>query len=271
MMIIKQIRLIIGIGLATILFSGCSITAYLPDLPSLSTGSSEPTTVVKDDGIKDSAAMHKATMRPYQIHGKWYYPTVVEVGETFDGIASWYGPKFHGKKTSNGETYNMHKRTAAHKTLPMNTMVKVVNKRNGRATIVRINDRGPFVSGRIIDLSNVAAKEIDMVGAGTAPVTLEVLGFRGTIAKLTDTESSKRSMRIGAFAVQVGAFKNIEGAKIYQKRYANIDSAYQTVIKPSLLDGEKIYRVWVSGFRSEEEARDFLNDNDLNGAFIIGE
>lgn len=107
--------------------------------------------------------MHRATMRPYKIAGKWYYPTLAKVGDVQRGIASWYGPNFHSKKTSNGEIYNMYADTAAHKTLPMNTMVRVDNKENGKSVIVRINDRGPFVSGRIIDLSNKAAHAIGMV------------------------------------------------------------------------------------------------------------
>ena len=95
--------------------------------------------------------------------GVRYYPKVEAMGAELRGIASWYGPNFHAKKTSNGEIYNMYAMTAAHKTLPMNTMVRVDNLENGRSAIVRINDRGPFVAGRIIDLSNKAAHKIDMV------------------------------------------------------------------------------------------------------------
>ena len=107
-----------------------------------------------DKSINNSEAMHRATMRPYNVFGIRYYPFVANVGDQFDGIASWYGPDFHSKKTSNGEIYNMYDMTAAHKTLPMNTVVKVDNLENGKSIIVRINDRGPFVRGRIIDLSN---------------------------------------------------------------------------------------------------------------------
>ncbi len=144
--------------------------------------------------------MHKATMRPYQIAGKWYYPTLAKVGNVQDGIASWYGPNFHAKKTSNGETYNMYAMTAAHKTLPMNTMVKVNNLENGKSTVVRINDRGPFVTGRIIDLSNKAAHAVDMVKKGTARVKITVLGFHGKVAQ---TKSEKNeTMSVGKYFVQ---------------------------------------------------------------------
>ena len=105
-------------------------------------------------------------MRPYVIRGIKYYPTVVSVGDSFKGNASWYGPDFHGKLTSNGEIYNMYDMTAAHKTLPMNTIVKVTNKKNDLSVVVRINDRGPFIATRIIDLSNSAAKKIEMFEKG---------------------------------------------------------------------------------------------------------
>ena len=135
----------------------------------------------KNSKINNSKEMHKYTMRPYSVFGIKYYPFVANIGDQFDGVASWYGPDFHDKKTSNGETYNMYDMTAAHKTLPMNTVVKVDNLENGRSIIVRINDRGPFVRGRIIDLSNKAAHEIDMYRKGTAQVKITVLGYNGEI------------------------------------------------------------------------------------------
>lgn len=117
-----------------------------------------------------------ATMKPYTIKGKTYYPKTVAIGDTQKGIASWYGPGFHRKKTSNGENYDMYAQTAAHKTFPMNTMVKVTNLANHKSTVVRINDRGPFVDDRIIDLSKKVALQLDVHEGGTAPVKLEVVG-----------------------------------------------------------------------------------------------
>lgn len=96
-------------------------------------------------------------------------------GGTQYGIASWYGRDFHGRKTASGEIYNMRAFTAAHKTLPFGTYVRVTNLKNGRRTIVRINDRGPFIKGRIIDLSYSAAREIDMVEVGIQKVRLDIL------------------------------------------------------------------------------------------------
>lgn len=142
-------------------------------------------------GMRDSEAIQRATMRPYTVRGKTYHPHPVKVGDTFEGVASWYGPDFHAKATSNGETYNMYAHTAANKTLPMNTIVKVYNKDNGKITVVRINDRGPFVEGRIIDLSNVAAHDIAMVGKGIANVKIEVVGFGGNLKNNTPPKDSE--------------------------------------------------------------------------------
>ena len=107
------------------------------------------------------------------------------------GIASWYGDPFHGERTSNGEVYDMHSMTAAHRTLPFQTVVRVHNLDNGKKVQIRVNDRGPFVKGRIIDLSRAAAREIDMVGPGTAKVRLEILRIEAVIESL---------------AIQVGSF-----------------------------------------------------------------
>lgn len=97
------------------------------------------------------------------------------MSQTFAGSASWYGGKFHGRKTANGELFDMNQLTAAHKTLPFGTRVKVTNNRNGKSVIVRINDRGPYVKKRVIDLSRKAAQEVGMIKSGTAPVTVEIL------------------------------------------------------------------------------------------------
>lgn len=99
-------------------------------------------------------------------------PTKPSAGELGRGIASWYGPDFHGKRTASGERFDMNDLTAAHRTLPFGTRVRVRNTRNGREVVVRINDRGPWISGRIIDLSKAAAASLDLVRAGQAPVVL---------------------------------------------------------------------------------------------------
>lgn len=111
---------------------------------------------------------------PYNIKGKRYYPKE-DLNYSETGIASWYGPNFHAKQTANGERYNQYAMTAAHRTLPLPTVVKVTNLENGRSVIVRINDRGPFAKNRIIDLSYGAAKKLGMIKQGTAKVKVEKL------------------------------------------------------------------------------------------------
>lgn len=226
-----------------------------------------------DYGAKKSSP---ATMRPYTINGKTYYPQKVSVGYQMRGIASWYGPNFHGKKTSNGEIFNTYAMTAAHKTLPMNTIVRVTNLNNNKSIVVRINDRGPFVNDRIIDLSKAGASGIDMLQKGTALVLLEVIGFSDMADKshINQKPTNSQTYEIsdentfygGNFMVQVGAFKNKNGALItkanYEKTYSNVK-----ILESS--DG--LFRVFISGFKSEDEARDIAKNIGINGAFIIRE
>jgi len=241
-------------------FSGCS---------------SKSTPKYSDTGFT-SAARHKATMRCYTVLGKRYQPTYVKIGQTMYGISSWYGPNFHGKQTSNGERYNMHAKTAAHKTWPMDTMVKVTNLQNGRSTVVRINDRGPFVKGRIIDCSYAAGKELGLDKMGIAKVKIEVVGFAGKVQspkkialqKATHTETS---VKLNDFGIQVGAFSNYAGAKATQKKYQRMfdRSKYRVTIKPSESgSGQKLYRVWLMGFPSEKAAKDYRECQGLNGPIV---
>lgn len=214
-----------------------------------------------------------ASMRPYTVMGKEYYPTVVSVGDVFSGRASWYGSDFHGKSTCNGEGYDMYAMTAAHKTLPMNTVVRVTNLENDQKTVVRINDRGPFVESRIIDLSFASAKEIGLIGKGSASVKLEVLGFEPTGIKTIDYVAMAAGPRhevLTSFAVQIGAFANISGAIETQKKYASFHG-YSSIIKDTQYNNDRLYRVWMRGFRSEAEARDFIAQGYFSGQFITRE
>ena len=239
---------------------------------------SEPTYYSDDKNAYNSSYDNKKyshpTMRPYIVHGKRYYPTVVSVGDRFRGNASWYGPNFHGKLTSNGERYNMWDMTAAHKTLPMNTIVKVTNRRNGKSTVVRINDRGPFVSTRIIDLSKAAASKINMIGTGTAPVTIEVLGFQGKGKRKIPTKKqlrvSPKSVAMSGYALQIASFSKIQGAIKTQEKYNNING-YKTVIKDIQSNKGRMFKVWLKGFKSEQEARDYKANSIFKGAFIVRE
>ena len=235
-----------------------------------------------------SKARHKATMRTYRVRGRTYRPTYVSVGDTQRGISSWYGPDFHGHYTSNGEVYNMYKMTAAHKTWPMDTIVRVKNLDNGRSVIVRINDRGPYVQGRIIDCSYAAGKKLGLDRAGIAHVKLTVLGFAGKVFKLHPKRKSRRAhtaqaqtpatpditplpkVRLSNFGVQVGAFRRQEGAIKTRRRYAAlIGGSQRVVVRKFDVDGAPLYRVWVMGFGSDGEAKDFIRDHDISGGFLI--
>ncbi|MEJ2284633.1 MAG: septal ring lytic transglycosylase RlpA family protein, partial [Desulfobacterales bacterium] len=151
--------------------------------------------------------------KPYKVFGKWYQPLPHSKGFRQRGIASWYGKDFHGKKTSNGDIYNMYAMTAAHKTLPLGTFVRVRNLENNHEVEVRVNDRGPFVRGRIIDLSYAAAKDIGIVGPGTARVEVVALGTPVSTDAGSSTSYVQGDYYSGNFTYQVGAFVNRENAE----------------------------------------------------------
>ena len=198
--------LLIFVFLIVVAFGGCS--TYSPGNEFRSSGPVTPSHDRK--AYKPDPHTTEEQSIPYRVDGKTYYPVADASGYSREGVASWYGPKFHGKKTSNGEIYNMHSLTAAHKTLPFNTRVRVTNKLNNESVIVRINDRGPFVGHRIIDLSYGAGIKLDMVENGTVPVRIQVLkshhpasaGGRPVRAKFQQT-----------YTVQVGVFKNLDNAR----------------------------------------------------------
>lgn len=155
---------------------------------------------------------------PYQIYGTWYTPAV-DYAYDETGIASWYGPNFHGKDTANGERYDMNALTAAHRTLPLPSIVRVTNLENGRSIIVRVNDRGPFSKGRIIDLSRKAATQLDMIGAGTARVRVRILSreSRMLAARLQGTTlASGDTTRVTAAPRTKVVARNLNGSGVVQ-------------------------------------------------------
>jgi rare lipoprotein A len=166
----------------------------------------------------------------------------VPAGYEEKGEASWYGVPFHGRQASNGEIYDMNKLTAAHRTLPFETMVRVTNERNGKSTVVRITDRGPFVNNRIIDLSYAAAREIDSIGPGVVPVRLEVL-------------STGMNPEAGFFTIQVGSFRERANAERFRER---LSAAYSpTFVKRYDTSSGTFYRVHVGKVSGEEAAKEF--------------
>lgn len=168
------------------------------------------------------------------------------VGWVQHGVASWYGEKFHGNPTASGEIYDMHQLTAAHKTLTLGTYVMVTNLENYRSVEVKINDRGPFVKGRIIDLSYAAARAVDIVEKGTARVRVEILGRRTTVAR-SNTKGFGRG-----FTVQVGSFSDRENAiKLSKALDEEVQNAYISVFETP---ETRYYRVRVGHFNTREMA-----------------
>ncbi|AWD32728.1 Endolytic peptidoglycan transglycosylase RlpA [Candidatus Kinetoplastibacterium sorsogonicusi] len=159
------------------------------------------------NAIPIAEPLSKGCNRPYKIKGKKYVPDISDNPYKNIGMASWYGPKFHGRKTSNGEIYDMYAMTAAHKTLPIPCYVKVTNINNNKHIIVRINDRGPFYKDRIIDLSYTAAYKLDLIEKGVGKVLIEKIN-----TKNCNLQQNNKSIKNNLYFLQIGAFKMKENA-----------------------------------------------------------
>lgn len=168
------------------------------------------------------------------------------------GVASWYGPGFHGQKTASGETYNQHRLTAAHRSWPLGTRARVTNLDNGRAVTVRINDRGPYVDDRLLDLSYGAARELGMVQDGTCSVRIEPL-----------PDAGGRPPGVVAFAVQIAAFADADRADAFRRdvtrlrelRGGSLRQPHENVyVASSAISGQPVYRVRVGPYTQRDEA-----------------
>ncbi len=214
-----------------------------------------------------------STQLPYRVDNIEYYPIFSTKGFQQQGRASWYGPGFHGHRTSSGEIYNMHAMTAAHKILPMNTMLLVKNLDNGRQTIVRINDRGPFVDGRILDLSHAAAKALGILGPGTAQVAIYAVGndsYPKADKTITMPIRSKEQQK--GYYVQVGAFSQQDNALRMQQHFYN--AGHQAIIQPATnqKNNKKLYLVQVyigDNYQHAQKAEQVLLQKGYNGAFLL--
>ena len=181
-------------------------------------------------------------MKTYEVLGKRYSVLDSSDGFTQKGIASWYGPDFHGKKTSSGERYDMYAMTAAHKTLPLPTYLEVKNLENGRKIIVRVNDRGPFHDNRIVDLSYTGALKLDMIAKGTALVEISAIDPRSHSTGGTPVVTRARGP--GAppdFYIQVGAFSNYHNASRLKHRLSGLQAPVR--IEQTTLHGAAAFRV----------------------------
>jgi len=212
----------------------------------------------------------KGHQKPYSVNGEYYKPLLDHRGFVEEGTASWYGPDFHGKPTSCGETYDMYALTAAHKILPLGVHVRVTNQRNGKSVMVRVNDRGPFVKSRIIDLSYAAAKELDVVDSGTAPVRIEALGFRQVDRDGAIAFRQPESYADGRFTVQVGAFADPQNAKRLAAKLQNEYGA--SSIQQGWVNGVLYHRVRAGLYVSLQLAEDAKNHFASSGypnSFVV--
>lgn len=212
--------------------------------------------------------------KPYKIRGQWYYPAE-DYGYSEVGTASWYGEDFHAKYTANGEVYNMHTLTAAHRTLPLPSIVRVTNLENGRSLVLRVNDRGPFVKNRIIDISKRGAQLLGFQNKGTAKVRVEIMAeeskdLKQAILNKTETKlaqqlpednagavrsyTSQQSLK-GKYFVQAGSFSSREVADDLTARltrFGNISTM------PADVNGNRYYRVRMGPYTCEADARKAL-------------
>ncbi len=221
----------------------------------------------------DSSYTPRKGSTSYEVKGNRYYPLSSADGFVQRGLASWYGRDFHGRLTSNGERYNMYGRTAAHKTLPFNTYVRVTNRTNGRKTVVRVNDRGPFVRGRIIDLTYAAAQQLGMVEEGVVPVKVEALGYARKIrnsGKWVQVYERPDSYVLGDFTIQVGAFAERDNAL---RLHASLSRKYSnTTVNIFDLGTQRFYRVRVGQYSrldKAEAAANRLQEQGFPNAFAV--
>ena len=209
----------------------------------------------------------------YVVHGRRYHVLDSARGYAAEGVASWYGSKFHGRRTSSGETYNMYAMTAAHKSLPLPTYVRVTNLDNGRSAILRVNDRGPFHDDRLIDLSYAAAVRLGVVSTGTAPVRVEAVAG-GT--PITATASSGADVPRGAadLFVQVGAFQYYANAQAMRARIQGADIRDVEIDQATASNGQPVFRVRIGPVSDPSEGRRIVGELERAGirpAHVVAE
>jgi rare lipoprotein A len=184
-------------------------------------------------------------------------PRPVAPGYTETGIASWYGHPYHGRQSANGEIYDMEKMTAAHRTMPFNTWVRVENLSNSKSVELRITDRGPFIAHRIIDVSHAAAEALEMIGPGTARVRIVVIRAPELVTS-------------GTFAVQVGAYESQQSAEAVRVRMASLYGSARLVFRPG---NPAVWRVLVGSEVTEEAANGLLarirGESGETNAFVV--
>jgi rare lipoprotein A len=224
------------------------------------------------DAVPHREPISERSSRPYSVFGVGYRPLASASGYRERGVASWYGKKFHGQHTSNGETYDMYAMTAAHKTLPLPSYARVTNLNNGKSVIVRVNDRGPFLDNRLIDLSYAAAYRLGILGTGTGIV--EVEGLSGdepatTVAAAPPARLSPIATAEAATAprlyLQAGAFGNRDNADNLRNRLVEA-KIVPVHVEPAQVGGQALFRVRIGPLDSVE-ASDRMAEQVRNQGF----
>ena len=238
--------------------AGCSITAHRPAAPPPPAAPAPAAAASVPAPPADISAIADAVPRPeprsahgnpafYDVFGQRYFVLPSAAGYLERGVASWYGPTFHGGNTSSGELYDMYGMTAAHKTLPLPSYARVTNLKNGKSVVVRINDRGPFVANRLIDLSYTAAAKLDMIQGGTTLVEVRAL-TPGVPDELTRSVESPAA----ALYVQAAAFADRENAQRTLARLQGAGLSNASIVSP--VEGRShLYRVRLGPVRSVAE------------------
>jgi rare lipoprotein A len=204
--------------------------------------------------------------RDYKLRGGSYKIIRNPDGFKQSGQASWYGKKFHGHLTSNGEIYDMYSMTAAHKTLPIPSYVKVTNKDNGKSTIVRVNDRGPFHKGRIIDLSYAAAYKLNVISTGTANVEIEYISTKPNQLSSSSQPESSRSKASEVYSIQAASSNHEERSRTLAQ-----DLSQTLSVNTYIESSGKNFRILVGPFTDYFDTKKILNKLKTNGypqAFI---
>lgn len=233
------------------LLAGCS-----PRKPEDKTVDSAPNRVLDPNSIQDAIPRAEPRSRygnpeSYVVFGKRYRVMRSSENHVERGIASWYGTKFHGRRTSSGEPYDMYEMTAAHKTLPLPTYVMVTNLRNGRSTVVKVNDRGPFHENRIIDLSYAAATKLGIIDKGTGLVEIQTIDM----ARPYQTPVAVQSVTgtVPELYIQVGAFSSRMNAdRLRQRLQSSLE--HDVRVQPGLRANSEVYRVQVGPVGNTEQA-----------------
>ena len=240
-------RAFISTVAAGLLLAGC---ADKPTQPA-DTSDGPSTSDIRAADVKDAVPTAEPRARygnhsPYEVFGKTYTVMPSSKGYREKGTASWYGSKFHGRRTSSGEPYDMHLATAAHKSLPLPTYAEVTNLDNGRKVIVKVNDRGPFKDDRIIDMSYGAALRLDMIKTGTARVEVRAIEVGGG-SEFADTKPAKTVT--SDTWLQAGAYSRKDGAR---QMAGKLEQSGLSPVSVREVDG--LYRVWLGPYASASEA-----------------